>query len=78
MTSISENNQAKPLTPREGEILKDISQGLSTKDIGVKYGISAGTVASHRHAILKKTGCKTSAGAVMKMYGAKEPAYTNT
>jgi len=55
------------LTSREQEVLRGIAAGMSTKAIAEHYGVSAGTISTHRHSILKKTGCRTSAQAVMKI-----------
>lgn len=50
----------KKITPREREILTHIAAGLSTKEIGVKVGLSANTVEVHRHNMLKRTGYRNS------------------
>jgi DNA-binding NarL/FixJ family response regulator len=43
-----------PLSPREAEILKYVTQGLSNKQIASKLGISQQTVKNHMTSILKK------------------------
>ncbi len=44
----------RPLSPREMEILKLITQGLSNKEIAYKLGISHQTVKNHMTSILRK------------------------
>lgn len=43
-----------PLSPRETEILKHVTQGMSNKEIAYKLGISQQTVKNHMTSILKK------------------------
>lgn len=50
----------KKVTPREIEIIRAISDGKSTKEIADALGITVNTVEVHRHAIIKKTGCRNS------------------
>lgn len=53
--SLKENNDEKPiLTRREKEILKLISEGLTSAEIGKKIFISTTTVDTHRKHILEK------------------------
>ena len=52
------------LTDREIEIIKLISQELSTTEIADKLFISQGTVETHRHNILRKLGVKNSIGVI--------------
>ncbi len=56
--SFSQNSKISPLletlTPREKEITKAISQGLTNKQVGEKLFISPRTVDSHRTNIMKK------------------------
>lgn len=56
-------NRSKPdvFTPREKEILKLISDGLSNKDIADKLFISTKTVETHRASLIKKADVKNSA-----------------
>jgi DNA-binding NarL/FixJ family response regulator len=44
---------ARPLTPRELEVLRLIVQGLSNREIGVRLGIGANTVGVHRANIMQ-------------------------
>ncbi len=43
-----------PLSPRETEILKHVTHGMSNKEIAYKLGISQQTVKNHMTSILKK------------------------
>lgn len=52
------------LTDREIEILKDISNGLSSSEIGEKLFISSRTVDTHRTNLMKKLDIKNIAGLV--------------
>lgn len=45
------------LTPREIEILKAAANGNSIKKTADMCSISASTVQTHRHNIIKKLGC---------------------
>ncbi len=45
------------LSPREAEILRLISRGLSNREIGTELFISEHTAANHVRSILRKTGC---------------------
>lgn len=65
--SSNQSNQTRPLTSREREVLRDISQGLSTKEIAERYAIAAGTVSAHRRSILKKTGCRNCTAAAFQI-----------
>lgn len=51
-----------PLTGREREIVKLISEELSNEEIGEKLFISERTVETHRKNIFRKTGTKSVAG----------------
>lgn len=44
------------ITPRELEILRMVAEGMSSKSIGLRLGISARTVHSHRASLIRKTG----------------------
>jgi len=52
------------LTVRETEVLLLIAEGLSSKLIAARLGISFKTVACHRYRILQKTGHSSTVGAV--------------
>jgi two-component system, NarL family, nitrate/nitrite response regulator NarL len=46
--------QTKKLTPREQELLRDIADGLSNKQIAVLHELSIRTVETHRMSIKRK------------------------
>jgi DNA-binding NarL/FixJ family response regulator len=62
-TLLNLNNQesSKELTLKEIEIVKLISQGQTSKEIGEKLFISPRTVETHRHNILKKLNIPNAA-----------------
>ena len=45
------------LTPRENQVLQEVTDGLSNKEIASKLHISVETVKEHVHRILEKLGC---------------------
>jgi DNA-binding NarL/FixJ family response regulator len=45
-----------PLTPREGEVLRDVCEGLTNLEIAQRLGISYETVKEHVQHILRKIG----------------------
>ncbi len=50
-----------PVTPREREILICVAEGLSSKEIGQRLGISAATVQKHRENLGRKLGTRNAA-----------------
>ncbi len=48
------NRHLMPLSPRETEILRSVTSGLSNKEIAVELGISQQTVKNHMTSILRK------------------------
>jgi len=46
------------LTEREKSVLRAIADGLSSKEISARLGISRHTVVNHRTRLMKKTGCR--------------------
>jgi DNA-binding NarL/FixJ family response regulator len=60
-----QNGNIISLSKRETEILQEICNGLTNKEIAVKHQISPKTVKTHRTKILSKTGCKNTASLVM-------------
>jgi len=52
--SLNNNGVEISLSSREQEVLKFIAEGLATKSIASKLGISAKTVEAHRHQIMEK------------------------
>jgi DNA-binding NarL/FixJ family response regulator len=57
---------ADPLSPREMEILQQVSTGASNKEIADKFVISEGTVKNHLSNILSKMGVRDRMQAVLK------------
>lgn len=55
---------ASPLTPRQREILQLVAEGLSTKEIAARLGLSAKTVDSHRAQLMERLGINDVAGLV--------------
>lgn len=53
-----------PLSEREAEVLKLISEGKNTKEIASELLISKNTVDAHRRHIMDKTGCNSIAGLI--------------
>ena len=54
------------LTPREGEVLRLLADGLGNKDIAVKLGISEHTIKFHIHSLLGKLGAASRTEAVTR------------
>jgi DNA-binding NarL/FixJ family response regulator len=54
--------QPSDLTPRERDVLVLISDGLSTKEIGSRLGISVKTADAHRQALMRRLGIHDVAG----------------
>ena len=50
------------LSDREQEVLEQVAQGLSSKEIAERLKIAVNTVNTHRKSITKKTGIKSVAG----------------
>jgi DNA-binding NarL/FixJ family response regulator len=44
------------VSPREGEVLRLVAEGYSSKEIATRLSISVRTVSSHRAALIQKTG----------------------
>jgi DNA-binding NarL/FixJ family response regulator len=61
LLNIDNQEAKKELTLKEIEIVKLISQGLTSKEIGEKLFISPRTVETHRHNILKKLNLQNAA-----------------
>lgn len=57
-----------PLSPRETEIVRYISQGKTHDEIGIILGISSETVRSHTKSIQRKLDCTNSASAVTRAF----------
>lgn len=65
------------LTPREGEVLHHMVDGLANKMIALQLGISPRTVEIHRANVMEKLGCRSLAEAVRLAlqagYGSEQP-----
>jgi DNA-binding NarL/FixJ family response regulator len=74
------NRSSKDLTPREQEVLRLLSLGLSQKKIAERLVISSKTVATHIQRILAKLGVHSRAEAVALAYrtGLLAPARVST
>jgi two-component system nitrate/nitrite response regulator NarL len=59
-----ENVDAPKLTPREQEVLRFISEGLSAPEIGRKIHLSTATVKTHLRTLYEKLGVSDRAAAV--------------
>jgi DNA-binding NarL/FixJ family response regulator len=51
----------KMITPREQQILRCLTEGMSSKDIAEKFDISSNTVANQRASIMKKANVRNTA-----------------
>jgi DNA-binding NarL/FixJ family response regulator len=58
---VQEKSIWKIITPREQQILKCLTEGMSSRDIAVKFDISSNTVANQRASIMKKANVKNTA-----------------
>ncbi|MGE3608217.1 MAG: response regulator [Bacteriovoracaceae bacterium] len=54
------------LTTKEKIVLKAMSKGLSSKQIGAEFGLSSRTIETHRLNIMKKLGTSNSAETITK------------
>ncbi len=52
------------LTPRERDVVRLLSQGLTSKEIGAHLKVTAKTIDGHRAAIMDKLGIRSVAGLV--------------
>src|SRR3712207_6054149 len=65
-----------PLTRREQDVLDELLQGLSNRQIGRNLFISEDTVKSHVKAILRKLGARDRAHAVSLVLSSRNPGCT--
>jgi two-component system, NarL family, response regulator len=65
---LAERLPRTPLSSREMEILAQIAQGKSNKEIGAELGISEGTVRVHASNLFAKLGCSDRAQAVSEAF----------
>ncbi len=68
-TRIEPRGPASRLTPREQQILDQISQGRSNKEIARLLGISAATVKNHVHHLLEKFSVHRRTQALAVLHG---------
>lgn len=73
LTDESDKPSINDLSMREIEIVKLIKEGLSSKEIGVKLGITVRTAEVHRHNILKKLKFKNTASLITYLNKADIP-----
>jgi DNA-binding NarL/FixJ family response regulator len=59
-------DEGNPLTPRETEVLKLLSEGFSNKELAMEFQISLSTVKAHIQSILQKLSATTRADAAVK------------
>jgi DNA-binding NarL/FixJ family response regulator len=65
-----------PLTRRESDVLDELIQGQSNRQIGRNLFISEDTVKSHVKAILRKLGARDRAHAVSLVLSSRQPGCT--
>jgi DNA-binding NarL/FixJ family response regulator len=53
-----------PLTPRLRDVLRMLAEGLSSKEIGLRLGVSARTVEKHRAMLMQRLDIHSLAGLV--------------
>lgn len=53
-----------PLTPRQSEVLQLLADGLTTREIAGRLGLSVKTIETHRAQLMKRLGIRTVAGLV--------------
>jgi DNA-binding NarL/FixJ family response regulator len=56
------------LSPRENDILRHVAEGLSSKEIASRLGLSVRTVDNHRAAVGRKTGLHSVAQLTLHAY----------
>lgn len=54
----------RKLSPRQVEVLQLIAQGLATREIAQRLGVSGKTVEAHRAELMRRLGIRTVAGLV--------------
>lgn len=68
MNSIQINEDLlKKITPRQLQIVRDLAEGLSSKEISAKRGMTLKTVGTHRKQMLKRYNCRNTAHLVSAM-----------
>jgi DNA-binding CsgD family transcriptional regulator len=64
--ALTERDEPALLTPRETEVLRDVAEGLTNKEIAAHLTISQHTVKFHLESLMRKLGVSTRAEAVSK------------
>jgi DNA-binding NarL/FixJ family response regulator len=64
--ALVESEEPAPLTPRELEVLRDVADGLTNKEIAAHLGISLHTVKFHLESLMRKLVVSSRAEAVSK------------
>ena len=59
-----DDGEVLSLTARERDVLRSMSQGMSTKETGRALGISPATAKKHRENLMRKLGASTAVAAV--------------
>ena len=54
--------RVSPLTPREREVLKEVTEGRTSKEIAERLRVSVRTVETHRKRIMQKLDIHSTAG----------------
>jgi len=57
---------AKPLSPRQREVLELLDRGVRARDIGERLGLSEATVRNHIRALLRRLDCHSQLQAVAR------------
>jgi DNA-binding CsgD family transcriptional regulator len=64
--ALTERDEPALLTPRETEVLRDVADGLTNKEIATHLQISQHTVKFHLESLMRKLGVSSRAEAVSK------------
>ena len=62
--SPDDGSPLRALTPRQREVLRLVAEGMSTKQVASRLGLSAKTVEAHRGAIMQRLGIRDVPGLV--------------
>jgi two-component system nitrate/nitrite response regulator NarP len=69
MTQVYEAALKYKLSMRQTEVLKWIMLGLRAKDIGLKMGLTEGTVKQYLHTVYEKMGVRNRSELAWKVLG---------
>ncbi|SRR6266496_4355112 len=61
LTNRLDENQNRPLTPRQREVLKLVIEGCTMKEIATQLGISSRTAESHKYEMMQGLGVESTA-----------------